>query len=342
MQPSNILLVRLSAIGDVIHTMPVACALMDRFPDARLTWVVEQRAAALLRGHRAIAELIALPHGFLKSPLGVWRLRRHLRQQRFDLAIDAQGLTKSALVAWLSGARRRIGFGNPWGRELSTWLNRERVDTTRPHAVERNLELLRPLGIDAPRVHFDVPALPGDEATARALVDQSPWQAGFALMTAGAGWPSKLWPLERFAAVARHLMKQWRLATMIVCGNAAERQRAEQIEYISAGAAHVAPAMSLAELAAVMRRARLVVGCDTGPLHLAAAVGTACVGLYGPWPAEGHGPYGPQHIAVQKAFLDGSTRQRRRASAQFMEAIGVEMVVEACDTILSRGATAAA
>ena len=336
----RILLVRLSAIGDVIHTMPVACALKDCLSDVRLTWVVEDRAGGLLRGHRAVDELIELPRGFLRSPGGVWQLRQRLKQSRFDVAIDGQGLTKSALVCWLSGATRRIGFGHPWGREISRWLNRERVDTTRPHAVERNLELLRPLGIEEPPVRFDVPETTDDAAAADTLLTKLNLSNDFAAMTAGAGWASKRWPIARFAAVAAHVRRHWQLPTLVVWGNALERAAAEQIVANNEAGACVAPAMSLRQLAAVMRRARLFVAADTGPLHLAAAVGTPCVGLYGPWPAEKHGPYGTGHIAVQKVFLDGSTRQRRRASSVYMDAITVEMACEACDTILGRQAMA--
>ena len=113
----RILLVRLSAIGDVIHGMPIAVALRERFPRAFLAWAVEQRAADLLEGHPAIDQRIVLPRGWLRSPSAVWRLRRQLRSLGFDTAIDAQGLSKSAIVAWLCGARRRIGMGGRWGRE---------------------------------------------------------------------------------------------------------------------------------------------------------------------------------------------------------------------------------
>ena len=152
----RILIARLSAIGDVVQTMPVACALREHFPGAFLAWVA-QRGAELLAGHEALDELVALPRGWLKSPRIVWQLRRRLRAMKFDIAIDAQGLTKAAIVAWLSGARRRIGVGGIWGRELSPWLNTETVDTGDPHAVDRNLGLLRPLGIESPTVRFRVP-----------------------------------------------------------------------------------------------------------------------------------------------------------------------------------------
>ena len=124
---ARILIVRLSAIGDVIQTMPVACALRERFPDAFIAWAVQERTGKLLQGHPALDKLIAVPRGWLKSPGMVWRLRRRLRELHFDTTIDVQSLTKSALLARLSGARRRIGFGTPGGRELSRWLNNVRV-----------------------------------------------------------------------------------------------------------------------------------------------------------------------------------------------------------------------
>jgi lipopolysaccharide heptosyltransferase I len=335
MSSPRILIVRLSAIGDAIQSMPVACALRERFPQAFLAWAVQSRAGALLRGHEALDELIELPRGWLKSPRGVWRLRAKLRALRFDVAIDVQGLTKSALLAWLSGAKRRIGFGNPGGRELSKWFNNERVDPKSTHVVDRYLELLRPLGIESPAVRFQVPEREEDRLTAEKIVLAAGVEAGFAIISPGAGWPSKLWPTERYAAVARHLGQAWKLPTLIVWAGQAERAMAERVAAAAEGTARLAPPTTLSELASLGRRARLLVGADTGPLHLAAAVGTPCVGLYGPWPAARHGPYGPQHVALQQMFFEGPTRQRRNAPPIYMEAIGVELVCAACDRVLA-------
>ncbi len=256
MPSPRILIVRLSAIGDVIQTMPVACALRERFPQAMLAWAVQERAGTLLRGHEAIDELILLPRGWLKSPGGVWQLRRKLRDLQFDVAIDVQSLTKSAFLAWLSGAKRRIGFGNPGGRELSKWLNNVRVDPKTTHVVDRYLELLRPLGIESPAVRFQVPEHEEDRKAAEQIVGRMgleaivspggadipvchqngthrqtgmsapPW---FAVVNPGAGWPSKLWPAERYAAVARHLGDARGLATLVVWAGQAERLLAEQV-----------------------------------------------------------------------------------------------------------------
>ena len=333
-QSPRILIVRLSAIGDVIHALPVACALREHFPQAFVAWVVEDRAATLLHGHEAIDELITLPHGWLKSPRGVWRLRRRLRDLKFDAALEAQGLTKAAIVALLSGAPRRIGFGRPWGRELTQWLNNELVDTPGMHVVDRNVQLLRPLGVRSPRIRFQVPEHAADRQTAEQIISRHALQHGFAIINPGAGWPSKLWPTDRFAAVARHLGKKWGLPTLIIWAGEKEMQMSLAIGAGSEGHAQIAPPTTLAELAAIARRARFFIGSDTGPLHLAAAVDTPCIGLYGPWPANIHGPYGHQHIALQKAFFEGSTRGRRHASPELMQAITVEDVCNACDNMM--------
>ena len=330
----RILIVRLSAVGDVIHAMPLANALRERFPKAFLAWVAASPAAALLEGHQALDELIVLPRRWMKSLARVLALRRRLRGYRFDLAIDAQGLAKSAGAAWLSGAPRRIGFGDQWGRELSRWFHTDLVRTKTKHTVDRTLELIEPLGIVRPPVRFCVPIFQPERETAARIVGEARIEGPFAIINAGAGWPSKLWPPERFAAVAEHLGRQWHLPAIVVWAGKEEQALAETIVAGSGGNASLAPPTTLRELAALSRRARVFISCDTGPLHLAVAVGTPCVGLYGPWPAEGHGPYGPGHVVIQKMTIYGSTSQRRHASRALMEAIDVPSVCAACDEVL--------
>ena len=327
----RILLVRLSAIGDVIHGMPIAAAIRRHFPSAFLAWAVEERAAPLLEGHPAIDERIVLPRGWLRSPAKVWRLRRRLKSLALDTAIDAQGLTKSAAVAWLSGARRRIGMDGRWGRELSRWLNNMLVNADDLHAIERGLKLLEPLGIRSLAVEFQLPESTADGNAADETIRRLRLDSGFVLFISGAGWPSKRWHVDRYAAVADYLGQRWSLKSLLVWGSDAERARAAEIAAQSAGHAVLAPRVTLLELAALARRARFAIGSDTGPLHLAAAAGTRCIGLYGPWPADKHGPYGPQHINLQKMCLNGTTHQRRHASTFYMEAIDVEAVCAACD-----------
>jgi len=335
-QSPSILIVRLSAIGDTVHGLPVLCALRDRWPAAHLSWVVERRAAALLRGHAALDELIELPRGWLGSIREVCRLRCRLRQLRPEITIDLQGLTKSAIVARLSGARRRIGFGDEKGRELSRWLNNELVKTSSAHVIDANLALLAPLGITSPAVRFDVPETPDDARAAETIISQADLGKRFAVVNPGAGWPSKLWPPARFAAVAEYLGRRHSVPSLVVWAGDEEHRWAEAIVAGSGAHGRLSPPTSLTELAAVCRRAALFVGSDTGPLHIAAAVGTPCVGLYGPMPAARNGPYGPRHVAIQKRTFEGTSRQRRNAPSALMEAISVDDVCRACDAILDR------
>jgi ADP-heptose:LPS heptosyltransferase len=328
------LIVRLSAIGDAIQTLPVACALRERRPKAVIAWAAEPRAAALLEGHPAIDHVVCVPRGFLKSPRVVWDIRRRLRALHCEVAIDVQSLTKSGILSWLSGAKRRIGLARPMGRELSPWLNNEFVLPTAVRLVDQYLELLRPLGIDRPAACFNLPEAGEDREAATRVLHQVGLLSGFAMINVGAGSRSRLWPTERFAAVARHLLARWSLPSLVVWAGREEQRRAEEVVAGSQGAARLAPATSLRELASITRRAKVFVSSETGPLHLAAAVGTPCVGLYGPWPADRNGPYGPQHVAIQKMRFEGSTRQRRQAPPIYMEAIDVASVCEACDRVL--------
>lgn len=333
----RILLVRLTAIGDVIHGTPVLCALRARFPQAFLAWVVEGRAGTLLEGHPALDELIVVRRHWLKSARETWHLRRRLRQLRFDVTIDVQGLSKSAVAAWLSGAPKRVGFAQPQGRELSPWLNNIRVKTEGPHVIEHNLQLLRALGIEQPAVRFDLPENDEDRAAVENILHEVALApGGYAIINPGAGWPSKLWEPLRFAEVAVHLEQVHGLPTLVVWAGPRERQWAETIVDHSAGAARLAPDTSLRELTSLARRARLFVASDTGPLHIAAAVGTPCVGIYGPMPGQRNGPYGSQHRTVQAMHFEGTSRQRRQAPREVMLANTSEMVCAACDEVLQR------
>jgi lipopolysaccharide heptosyltransferase I len=333
----RILISRLSAIGDVLHSLPVACALRTQFPAAHIGWIVEGRTGDLLAGHPAIDTLHRVKRGWLKSPSAVWDLRRELKAGRYNVSIDVQGLTKSAVAAWLSGAKRRIGLRGVDGRELSPWLNNELVEPRSVHVIDRNLELLRPLGIDQPAVEFRLPNSPAIDATVCGWLRGLHLPCGeFAVLNPGAGWPSKLWPAERFAAVAKHLGQVGGVRSLVVWAGPTERAMADAIVNGAAGHAQLAPSTSLVELAAVLRRAKLMVAADTGPLHLAVAVGTPSVGLFGPMPMERNGPYGSAHIGIQAARMTGTSRERRTADNRTMQAIGVEMVVNACEELLAR------
>lgn len=333
----RILIVRLSAIGDVIHGLPAACALRDHFPAAHLAWVVEGRAAELLSGHPALNEVIRVDRGWMRSPAEISRLRYELKRRRFDVAVDLQGLTKSAAAARLSGARVRIGYDGHDGRELSRWLNNRLATPTAEHVVDRTLQLLEPLGIQRPAVNFRLPNHAAANSRAGEILRGAGIEGRFALLNVGAGWASKRWSGERFAATAEALERRYQMPSLVVWAGDEELLVAESISARSRGLAVVAPATSLAELAALCRRTAVFVSADTGPLHLAAAVGTPCVGLFGPVPALRNGPYGGQHVALQKACLVGGSRRRRNADNAVMLLIEPEEVVDACGEAMARG-----
>ena len=339
---ARVLLVRLSAIGDCLLTLPMACAIKAQHPHSHITWVVERAAASLLEGHAAIDRLIVLPKRWYKSPVEVWKLRQTLRESSFDVAFDPQSLTKSAAIAWLSGTRRRYGLARPYGRELALWLTPNLIEPTLEHVVERQLEMLHAVGIRWPQVKFDLPINEAARASVANWLDASPCSNGFVCINPGATWRSKLWEMDRFGRTAAQLGARHGVPSLVVWGSPEEREWAEQIARCSEGHATIAPRTTLVELAAVMRRAALYLGSDTGPMHLAAAVDTPCVALYGATRPENSGPYGSQHIALQSYYQVGTSRERRAADNDAMRAITTEMVVEACQRVLTRAVRSSA
>ncbi|MBM4004361.1 MAG: glycosyltransferase family 9 protein [Planctomycetes bacterium] len=329
----RVVITRLSAIGDCILTLPVACAIRDQLPDAKIAWVTEPGAATLLRNHAAIDELIVAPKGWLKSPREIMNVRRRLRRFGCTVAIDPQSLAKSAIASWLSSARQRIGFAAPQGRELSTFLNNHRMVPKREHLVDRQLELLQPLGILEPAVRFDVARDAEAEASIRDWLDADGFDR-FAVINPGAGWDSRLWPVERYAAVAAFLGHRFGLPSLVVWAGAREQAWADSIAMNSQGHAFAARSTRLPELASLLRRSTLFVGSDTGPMHLAAAVGTPCVAIHGPTQPALSGPYGHGHRAVQAYYQQGTSRQRRSGSNAAMLAVFVDDVCQACVEVL--------
>jgi len=249
--PERILIVRLSAVGDTILTLPVLCALRDRFPASKIAWVVGKGASDLLRGHEDLDELFVLSKDQTASPRAYWKFLQSIRRWKPDTAIDAQGLTKSAWIARYSGAARRIGLccSEFEGREFSTWLNNHLVKPEHDQVVLRGLELLKPLGIETPEVSYRVPrdiqAIASVDAQFRELAVPEHW----GMINVGAGWPSKIWPAERYAAVARHLGERWGLQSWIAWGGQEEGKIAQAVVGASDSWARMMPPTNLLELA---------------------------------------------------------------------------------------------
>ena len=338
----RILITRLSAIGDCIHTVPLVAALRREFPNAFIAWVTQSGPASLLEGLDGLDELIVVPKGWLKRWSSIRHVRAELLKHRFDIAIDPQSLTKSSLLGWLSGATQRIGFAKGQGRELSPWLSTHRVMPQATHVVDRYLELLSLLGVEQPTVEFQLPSYSAAATSMQRFANDH--QLGeFVLLNPGAGWNSKLWPHARYAEVARSLHQRHGLRSVVLWAGPRERDWAEAIvkdangsnATKASGATMLAPDTSLPELAELCRLAKLFVGSDTGPMHLAAAVGTPSVAMYGPTKTEVCGPYGAGHAALQAWYQDGSSTQRRGDDNSAMKAITVQTVENACDRLLA-------
>jgi lipopolysaccharide heptosyltransferase I len=348
----RILIVRLSALGDVVHVLPLLDALRRARPDVHIGWLVEEKAASLLADHPQIDRVWVAPRWEVQR---LWRERRlaqaarrlltsvrELRAARYELTLDAQCNLRSAAWALASGARRRIGFAPPYTKEKAHWLSTDRVRAPVGGQLKalRNLELLAPLGIEAksPRALLAVPEAARRQATAlrsglggKPVVALHPGVSGFGDL--------KRWPAERYSALARRLRDECSARGLVTWGPG-ERELAESVVAGSQGAAVLAPAQgSLLELAAVYQACDALVAGDTGPLHLAAALGVPVVGLYGSKDPAIYGPWngrtGEPAAVVWKQVHCSPCRLRRCGNIICMPAIQVEDVLERLSGLLS-------
>lgn len=332
----RILIVRLSAIGDCILSVPVLNAIRRNFPQARIGWVVERAAAQLIQGHSALDDLFVVSKQAFRSPRQLWTLATELRNWRPDTTIDLQGLTKSSLIAWLSGAKQRLGLHRDQfdGREGSCFLNNCLYQPESSHIVNRSLELLRLLGVNDSKIIYNMPEHGADAMYAQQAIAAMQLEGRFAMINVGAGWVSKIWPSSRYARVAQHLGEHWGMPSMVLWAGEKEREAAEEVVALSAGHAVLAPSTTLSQLGSLIRCAKLFVGSDTGPMHLSVAVGTPTVGLIGPMPIERVAPLGPQNVGVQNMRLLQSSD--RKTDCAPMLSIDTEQVIRACDQLLDR------
>jgi lipopolysaccharide heptosyltransferase I len=314
MMPSGprIAIVKLSSIGDVVHALPVARALRRAWADAYVTWIVEAREHAVLRDHPDLDAVFAVdtrrwrklarrPSGLRQAAREVGDARRRLRDARLDVVMDLQGLIKSGLIVGATRAPMRIGFARAHCREpLGAWFtNRHVVPPAGAHVVEQYLSLLSPLGIAPALAEFHVPVRPvPDRRMEDFLVGQGIKRTDLVVaMNPGAGRPDKRWPAERFSAVADRLATEANARILVLWGPN-EVHLARAIRDALPSRAILAPPTDLDELTGLLRRSSLVIAGDTGPLHLGAALGAPCLGLYGPTPAWRNGPYGARCRAL--------------------------------------------
>lgn len=293
----RILLIKPSSLGDIVHAMPVVAALKARWPTARLTWLVKRQWAELaerIEGVDRVWPLDGSIAGWLRSVPA-------LRSERWDLVVDLQGLLRSALIGWLSGGPVRVGFAN--GREGSPWLYTERVTvpTADMHAVDRYLLVATAAGAPfhrEPQFRFKIQeqdqTAVQDLLRSRGIGKDQSWIA----MHVSARWETKRWPLESFAAVADRLTKEG-LGPIVVMGSVNERHEVEHLKALAKSSlVDVAGAVPLGCLPAFLSEAAAMVTNDSGPMHIAAAVGTPVVALFGPTSPIRTGPYGNRHSVL--------------------------------------------
>ncbi len=368
----RILLIKLSAVGDVVHTFPVANGLRRRYPAARIDWVVKPAIAELVCHHPAIDNVVlyadhAASHPWRSGWAAVAAARRlvsELRSAGYELVIDLQGQLRTALLTLATGAPLRIGFDRPrnevwraserrlpslarrhaWqGAREGSWLaytHRLSIPTLDMHAVDRYLRFGSMLGIEEDAVDFSF-AIP-DSSVVR--VDRLLGEAlggldvrRLAVIAPGTVWETKHWSSEGFAAVARHLMRR-NLAVVLV-GSNGERATCQQVAAAAPGAVSLAGLTTLSELAAIMHRAAICITNDSGPMHLAVALGRPVVSIFGPTDPLWIGPY-RRPGAVLSASLSCSPCYLRRLSRcpnqhACMRGISAESVIDRIETVLA-------
>ena len=299
----RIALVKPSALGDVIHTLPVLDALRQRFPEARITWIVNKSFAPLLLGHPALDETLpfdrqGLKKGFRQALSASLAFAKQLRRRRFDLVLDLQGLLRSGLMAAATGAARRVGLST--AREGSRLFYTDLIVIPKDcveHAVDRNWRMAEALGVGHLPKRFFVP-IPDDArewADRQLLSYPRPWL----FFGVGARWLTKRWPPESFAILAQRAQRQFG-GTAFFIGAADETPLAQQVIAKLGGVARdFTGQTTLPQLAALLQRADAMISNDTGPLHLAAALGRPIVAPYTCTVVRRHGPYGAMQGAVE-------------------------------------------
>ena len=331
---NKLLIVRLGSLGDLIHAVPAAAALRKAFPQATIDWLVDVR-------HRDLLDLVPILNrrivvntssaGSLSSALG------DLRRERYDVALDLQGLLKSSILARLSGASRVIGFPADLLREKAArFFYTETAGDTAPHVIDKNLSVLKAVGVRMPDVEFPLEDRnPGAAAEARSLLGIAAGEK-FAMLNPGAAWPNKRWPPVYFAEVSRALAKRG-LRSLVLWGPG-EEQIAHAVVAASDNTAAVSPATSVADLISLTKAAALMISGDTGPLHIAGAVGTPLVGIFGPTDPQRNGPWTEDDLVVSRYRSCACHYQRQcRIAGWCLLDISPREVMQLVDRRLSRG-----
>jgi len=327
MKPSSpiaprILIIRLSALGDILHALPVLAAIRRAKPEAHIGWIVQDGGAELVQGHPMLNRVHVSPRRAMKKmgameKLGVLRkLRAEIRAEGYEFAIDFQGLAKSAIWGWMSGARERVGFRGEDARELSGLLYNCAISPPADarHVIMKNLSLLQSLGISNPSVEFPLHFTDATKQRAREIWGEPNSDAMRVIINPGAGWVTKQWPAARYGELAARLAKERGARVAVAWGPGEEGLVREALagagtlngevnfssrSIPSAPGVYAMPATSFVELGATISLAQLFVAGDTGPLHFAAALGVPTVAIFGASDPIRNGPWGDLARVIQ-------------------------------------------
>lgn len=335
----KILITRLSAIGDVIHALPTAYALRQKYPTAEIDWLVEAKAYPLVKLNPYIDNVILLPRkkwremlseDFTAAVKSFFSFFKDLKAKNYDLNLDLHGLFKSALSSFLSKPNLRIGPAD--GRELSTFFYQAKIEIPeeKMHQVERNLHLAAALGADKEVVNYGLKMTPVIKSRVNRLFEAEKIDANkkIIIINPFTTWESKDWYLDRYFKTANELIKAGYY--IIFTGSRADKEAISEFEAAAADSfSNLAGNTDLEELTEIYNRAELYIGGDTGPTHLAAAVKLPVVALMGPTDPDTHGPYGQGHTVIQDNSLECIRCWDRHCSRkmQCMKSISVDQVL---------------
>jgi len=325
MPDPRFLLIRLGSLGDIINALPAAAALRDTFPESRIDWAVEPRWKRLLAGNPDLNEIVFVDR---KSAGGIAATIRRLRAAKYTCTIDFQALYKSALLGFFSGAPRRIGFTSEYAREgFAARFYTDRLNPRGPHKVDHNLTLVGSAGAATSKARYPISVRPEEESEVATELEKHNLK-DFFVMSPGGGWRSKCWPPERYGELHGKIVSRFGWRGVIGFGPG-EENLAREVVSAAGDSSPVAIPMGLGPLIALLRRAKFVVAADTGPLHLACALGVPVVGLYGPTDPSRNGPFSADDVVVRNLRLAETDYRRGKTYARSMLSISVDQVFEA-------------
>jgi len=346
----RILIIKPSSFGDVLHALPVLNGLRTRFPHAKISWLVSTACAGLLEGHPALDDIILFDRKRfgrigrnLRVTMEFLEFIQSLRRKQFDLVIDLQGLFRSGFFAWISGASVRIGFAS--AREFAWLFYNHRLRPEHPdiHAVHQNYLAGQILGFDNLPIRFDIHVQQAAREEARVILEQNGIQPNesFVLLAPTTRWETKIWPAEYFAAVGRWIQEQYQLPVVVTGGPDEKDITSNVAKQIGGLAVDVAGKINIPQLTALVESARLIITNDSGPMHLAAALNTPLIAIYGPTNPQRTGPFGHEQAVLRLNLPCSPCYIRKTAQCPYqhrcMKDLTPEMVIEKVNELLSNG-----